>query len=95
MSKFILPNGVNLNGKLYNIVELDEIRGKHQNMLVNPSPKTPIDFIEPILTDLILDLHNSESESIFPAISRKDLVLNQLPIQDIQFLLIKVREISY
>lgn len=95
MSKFTLPNGVNLGGKLYNIVQLDEIRGKHQNMLVNPNPKTPIDFIEPILTDLILDVHNSDSESIFPAISRKDLVLNKLPIQDIQFLLIKIREISY
>lgn len=95
MSKFTLPNGVNLDGKLYNIVELDEIRGKHQNMLVNPNPKTPIDHIEPILSDLILDLHTVESESIFPAISRKDLVLNKLPIQDIQFLLIKVREISY
>ena len=95
MSKFTLPNGVSLNGKLYNIIELDEIRGKHQNRLVNPNPKTPIDFIEPILTDLILDLHNVESESIFPQVSRKDLVLNKLPIQDIQFILIKVRELSY
>lgn len=95
MSKFTLPNGVIHDGKLYNIVQLDEIRGKHQNMLVNPNPKTPIDHVEPIITDLVLDLHNSDSESIFPAISRKDLVLNKLPIQDIQFLLIKVREISY
>jgi hypothetical protein len=95
MSKFTLPNGVNLNGSLYNVIELDEIRGKHQNMLVNPSPKTPIDFIEPILSDLILDLHNLESESIFPQVSKKDLVLNKLPIQDIQFILIKIRELSY
>jgi len=95
MSKFTLPNGVNLGGKLYNIVELDEIRGKHQNMLVNPNPKTPIDHIEPILSDLILDLHTVESESIFPAVSKKDLVLNKLPIQDIQYLMVKVREVSY
>lgn len=95
MSKFTLPNGVNLNGKLFNIIELDEIRGKHQNMLVNPNPKTPVDFIEPILTDLILDLRDVESESILSQVSKKDLVLNKLPIQDIQFILIKVREISY
>lgn len=95
MSKFTLPNGLIHEGKLYDTVELDEIRGKHQNMLVNPNPKTPIDFIEPILSDLILDLHNSDSESIFPAISRKELVLHKLPIQDIQFMLVKVREVSY
>lgn len=95
MSKFTLPNGVNLGGKLYNIIELDEIRGKHQNMLVNPNPKTPIDFIEPILSDLILDLHNVDSESIFPSVTKKDLVLHKLPIQDIQFILVKIRESSY
>ena len=95
MSKFTLPNGVQLGGKLYNLIELDEIRGKHQNMLVNPSPKTPIDFIEPILSDLILDLTNSDSESIFPQVTKKHLILHSLPIQDIQFILIKVRETSY
>lgn len=95
MSKFTLPNGVIHDGKLFNIIELDEIRGKHQNMLVNPNPKTPIDFIEPILTDLILDLSNSDSESIFPQVTKKHLTLHLLPIQDIQYILVKVREISY
>lgn len=96
MSKFTLPNGVTLNGKLYNLIEIDEIRGKHQNMLVDPNPKTPVDFIEPILTDIILDLTDSVSESILSAqVSKKDLVLHKLPIQDIQFILVKLREISY
>ena len=53
MSTFTLPNGIISGGKHYNLVKLDEIRGKHQNMLVNPNPKTPIDYIEPILIDLI------------------------------------------
>lgn len=96
MSKFTLPNGIMLGGKHFNLITLDEIRGKHQNMLVNPNPKTPIDFIEPILSDLILDLTDSASASILSAqVSKKDLVLNKLPIQDIQFILIKIRETSY
>lgn len=96
MSKFTLPNGVHLNGQHFNIVELDEIRGKHQNMLVNPNPKTPIDHIEPILSDIILDLTDSVSDSILSKqVSKKDLILHKLPIQDIQFILIKLREVSY
>lgn len=96
MSTFTLPNGIISGGKHYNLVKLDEIRGKHQNMLVNPNPKTPIDYIEPILIDLILDLVNEDSESILDQqISKKQLVLNLLPIQDIQFIMVKVREISY
>lgn len=96
MSTFTLPNGVISDGKHYNLVKLDEIRGKHQNMLVNPNPKTPIDYIEPILIDLILDLVNEDSESILDQqITKKQLVLNLLPIQDIQFIMVKVREISY
>ncbi len=96
MSTFTLPNGIISGGKHYNLVKLDEIRGKHQNMLVNPNPKTPIDYIEPILIDLILDLVNEDSESILDQqITKKQLVLNLLPIQDIQFIMVKVREISY
>lgn len=95
MSKFTLPNGLRLDGKHYNLIEIDEIRGKHQNMLVNPSPKTPIDFVQPILEDLILDLSNSDSESALEHVSKKDLLLHKLPIQDIQFMLIKVREVTY
>lgn len=95
MSKFTLPNGLKIGDKLYNLVELDEIRGKHQNLLVDPSPKTPIDFVEPILTDLLLDLTNSDSESVLDQVSKKDLILHKLPIQDIQFILVRVREVSY
>lgn len=95
MSKLELPNGVKLNGKLYNLVELDEIRGKHQNMLVNPKVKTPVDYIEPILMDLLVDLRDKESNSILDTEDKKNLILNLLPIQDIQFILVKIREISY
>lgn len=95
MSRFTLPNGAEIEGKLYNLIELDEIRGRHQNMLINPSPKTPIDYMEPLITDLIIDLVNSDSESILQHVSKKDLVLHKLPIQDIQFILIKIREVSY
>lgn len=95
MSKYTLPNGVTIAGKLYNEIEMDEIRGRHQNMLVNPKAKTPIDFVEPILKDLVLDLRNSDQESILNEVSKQDLILHQLPIQDIQFILIKVRQESY
>ena len=95
MSKYKLPNGIKIEGKLYNLAEVDEIRGKHQNMLVNPSPKTPIDHVEPILTDLIIDITTSEGESISEKVMKKELILHKLPIQDIQFLLVKVREVTY
>lgn len=95
MSKFKFPNGIKIEEKLYNLVEVDEIRGKHQNMLVNPSPKTPIDHVKPILEDLIIDITSSDNESVFEHVSKKDVILHKLPIQDIQFLLVKVREVSY
>lgn len=95
MSKFTLPNGLEIDGKKYNLIEMDEIRGKHQNMLVNPSPKTPIDFVEPILNDLVIDISNSDSESALQHYSKKDIILHKLPIQDIQFMMKCVRETTY
>ena len=76
-------------------MELDELRGKHQNMLINPNPKTPIDFVFPILNDLIIDVSNSDSESVLEQVSKKQLILKELPIQDIQFIMVKIRETSY
>lgn len=95
MSKFKLPNGVTIEGKLYNIVELDEIRGRHQDILINPKSVTPIDFIKPILEDVIIDVTDGEEQSIIEQVSKKELILKRLPIQDIQFLLVKLRETTY
>lgn len=95
MSKFTLPNGVIVSGKHYNMVTIDELRGKHQNMLVNPSPKTPIDFVLPILSDLVLDITDSGEESVLKETDKKTLILHKLSIQDIQFIMAKVREVSY
>lgn len=95
MSKYTLPNGIQSEGKLYNLVELDEIRGRHQDMLADPTVKTPIDHIEPLLKDLMLDITNSESESLLEKENKKQLILRKLPIQDIQFLMAKVREVTY
>jgi len=95
MSKFTLPNGVTVNDKHYALVEIDELRGKHQNMLVNPSPKTPIDFVLPILTDLVIDITNAGGESVMSELDKKSVLLHKLPIQDVQFIMTKVREVSY
>lgn len=95
MSKFKLPNGVNLDNVNYNMIELDEIRGRHQNILVNPKAKTPFDYIQPILTDVIKDITDIQSNSVLSKVTTRDLVLHHLPIQDLQFILIKLREVSY
>lgn len=95
MSKYTLPNGVKVGEKLFNQVELDEIRGKHQDILANPQVKTPVDHVLPLLMDLVLDITDAELTSLFPDNSKKEVLLKELPIQDIQFLMAKVRETSY
>lgn len=95
MSKYTLPNGAKFEGIIYDMIEIDEIRGRHQDILVNPNPKTPFDYIEPIFTDIIKDITDKDSNSILSHISKRDLILHHLPIQDIQFILIKLRENSY
>ncbi len=95
MNEFNLPNGVMLDGVLYHKAHLDELTGKQQNYLVNTKYKSPVDHVEHMLMDLLLDLRDDSNKSIFPKMDKQHLILNVLSLQDLQFLLIKLREISF
>ena len=91
----ILPNGISHEGALYNKLIVEELTGKQQNYLVNTKYKSPIDHIERILTDLVVDIRDSNENSLFTKMSKKDVILNKLAHQDLQFIIIKIRELSF
>lgn len=95
MNEFTLPNGVIIDGVLYNKAHLDELTGKQQNYLVNTKYKSPVDHIERLLVDLLIDLRDASNTSILNSVTKDHLVAKLLNIHDIQFLLIKLREISF
>jgi hypothetical protein len=95
MNEIKLPNGVLFNGTLYQTAYLDEITGKQQDYLVNTKYKSPVDHIEHLLMDLLKDLRDDSNNSIFPQVDKKHLITKLLQIEDIQALMIKLREISF
>ncbi len=95
MNEFTLPNGVVYDGVHYNKAHLDELTGKQQNYLINTKYKSPVDHIERLLVDLLLDLRDESNTSILNKVAKDHLVTKLLQIEDIQFLLIKLREISF
>jgi hypothetical protein len=95
MNEIKLPNGVLFEGALYQIAYLNEITGKQQNYLVNTKYKSPVDHIEHLLFDLIADLRDESNNSLLAKVERRHLVTKLLQIEDIQVLLIKLREISF
>jgi hypothetical protein len=95
MNELTLPNGVTFNGVLYNKAHLEELTGKQQNYLVNTKYKSPVDHIEFLLVDLLIDLRDANNNSILKEVDKRHLLLNIMAIQDVQFLLIKLREISF
>lgn len=95
MAEFKLPNGVTIDGKHYNNIILEEMTGKQQNALIIAKPKTAVDHIEPVLKDLIIDIRTDDEESITQKHSIQATLLHLLPIQDIQFILVKLREITF
>jgi len=95
MNEIKLPNGVLFNGTLYTTAYLDEITGKQQDYLVNTKYKSPVDHIEHLLMDLLKDLRDDSNTSIFPQVDKKHLITKLLQIEDIQALMIKLREISF
>ena len=95
MDTFKLPNGFVHKDKLYNILELEELTGKQQNYLINTKYKSHIQHIQPILNDLVVDIKSEDGESLLSEIKKEDIILKTLPIEDIQFILVKLREISY
>lgn len=95
MDTLILPNGIQHEGKLYKKLQLEEITGKQQNYLINTKYKSQIDHVERMLGDLIIDLRNDEEESLFKLLPKSEAILQHIHIEDIQFILIKLREISF
>jgi hypothetical protein len=104
MYTFTLPNGIALNGKLYNKATIDEMTGLQQDYLVNPNYKSSVAHIKPILNDLLesvttQDDHKLEvvdsKRSDFHKANIESIVLDYLSIEDLQFLLIKLREVTF
>ena len=95
MNEFTLPNGVTIDGVLYNKAYLEELTGKQQNYLANTKYKSPVDHIERLLMDLLIDVRDASNKSITNTMDKQHLILNVLPLQDLQFLMIKLREISF
>lgn len=95
MNEFTLPNGVLFDGILYNKAYLNEITGKQQNYLVNTKYKSPVDHVEHLLFDLLIDLRDESNKSILNFAEKRHIITHLMQIEDTQFLLIKLREITF
>lgn len=93
MYTFDLPNGFTFEGHKVVKITIDEMTGKQQNYLVNTKYKSHLDHIEPLLTDLIMKVENDKAEEV--QIDKKRLVNTLLSIEDLEFILIKLREITF
>lgn len=88
-----LPNGMLDGNDLFNIVDLDELRGKQQNYLVNKDlVVNNIGHIPKILEDMILSFQTEQGLKWQGKISE---AIWKLPSCDIETILIKVRENTY
>ena len=95
MYTFKLPNGVIHEGVTYDTVYMEEMTGKQQNYLINTKYKTQLDHIERILDDLVLSLNGSEGKNLFDILNKKTVLFKILPAEDITFILVKLREITF
>lgn len=93
MAKFTLPNGVKYEEKLYDIAYLEEMCGKQQNYLINTKYKSPLDHIPPLMGDLLVRLETEEGEEL--KMSSEEILKSHLQVEDLQFLLVKLREITF
>jgi hypothetical protein len=88
-----LPNGLLDGADLFNYVEVDELRGKQQNYLVNVElVVNNIGHIPKILEDMILSLQTEQGLKWQGKISE---LVWKLPASDIETILIKIRENTY
>lgn len=90
-----LPNGlVESDGhELFNIVKIDELRGKQQNYLADEELiLNNLGHIPKIIEDMVLELRNEQGRTWNG--KKKDLVW-KLSIADIETILIKVRENTF
>lgn len=91
----VLPNGlVESNGtELFDHIKIDELRGKQQNYLVDKKlVEGNIGHIPKILEDMILSIQDKEGREWKGNI--KDAI-NKLCIEDLEYILIKIRENTY
>ena len=88
-----LPNGLLDGADLFNMVELDELRGKQQNYLVNVElVVNNIGHIPKILEDMILSL---QTENGLKWQGKNSDLIWKLCSADIETILIKIRENTY
>lgn len=88
-----LPNGLLDGPDLFNVVEVDELRGKQQNYLVNVElVVNNIGHIPKILEDMILSL---QTENGLKWQGKTSELIWKLPASDLETILIKIRENTY
>lgn len=93
MNSFELPNGFIYEGKLYKIIYINEMTGVQQDKLANSRYKSGIDHIEPVLTDLVEKVETLEGEKL--EVKPEKVVTELLDVNDLQFVLVKLKEITY
>jgi len=93
MAKLKLPNGVKIDDKHYDIAYLEEMCGKQQNYLINTKYKSPLDHILPLMDDLLIRIETEEGDEL--KLPMKEILKSHLQIEDLQFLLVKLREITF
>lgn len=87
-----LPNGLIDGQDHFNIVYLDELRGKQQNYLADKNLAGNVGHVEKIVSDMITSL---ETEEGIKYRGEKEKLPWLLPITDLETILIKVRENTF
>lgn len=88
-----LPNGLVIGQALYNYADVDELRGKQQNYLADRDLVIGnLGHIPKILEDMVLSLQTKEGMKWEGKMSE---AIYQLPMGDIETLLIRIRENTY
>jgi hypothetical protein len=88
-----VPNGLIEGTELFNYFELDELRGRHQNYLVDKElVEGNIGHIPKILEEMILSIQTKEGIHWKGKISE---AIYRLPSGDLETILVKIRENTY
>jgi hypothetical protein len=89
-----LPCGYLKDGELYDHVKINEIRGKQQNYLVDADLTTDnFGHVSKILSELVTDYQTKKGFPLKDADPSE--ILWELPTEDIEVMLIKIREATY
>ena len=88
-----LPCGLLKDGVVYDMVKVNELRGKQQNYLVDAELTTNnFGHVPKLLSDLLSDFQTKEG---MPANIVPSEAIWQIPSEDLEVLLIKIREATY